>query len=167
MDIIFELLGLLFVFLGILGSFLPVLPGPLTGWVGLFLLHQSDRVPQNIPFLTTTFVIAVAVFLIDYIIPALGTKKFGGSKKGIIGSTLGLLIGLVFLGPLGIIIGPFLGAYLGELLNQTEQKKAIRAAFGSLIGFVTGVFLKFTVAAIFCFYFLINQTTTLYLFMKL
>ena len=124
MDIIFELLGLLFVFLGILGSFLPVLPGPLTGWVGLFLLHQSDRVPQNIPFLTTTFVIAVAVFLIDYIIPALGTKKFGGSKKGIIGSTLGLLIGLVFLGPLGIIIGPFLGAYLGELLNQTEQKKA-------------------------------------------
>lgn len=162
MDIIFELLGLLFVFLGILGSFLPVLPGPLTGWVGLFLLHQSDRVPQNIPFLTTTFVIAVVVFLIDYIIPALGTKKFGGSKKGIIGSTLGLLIGLVFLGPLGIIIGPFLGAYLGELLNQTEQKKAIRAAFGSLIGFVTGVFLKFTVAAIFCFYFFKIYTPLLF-----
>ena len=86
MDIIFELFGLLFVFLGILGSFLPVLPGPLTGWVGLFLLHQSDRVPQDTPFLTTTFFVAVAVFLIDYIIPALGTKKFGGSRKGIIGS---------------------------------------------------------------------------------
>ena len=123
MDIIFELLGLLFVFLGILGSFLPVLPGPLTGWVGLFLLHQSDRVPQNIPFLTTTFVIAVAVFLIDYIIPALGTKKFGGSKKGIIGSTLGLLIGLVF-GSVGNHYWPFPWGLSRRTTQQNRTKKS-------------------------------------------
>ena len=161
MDFVFEIVGFLFVLLGIVGSFLPVLPGPLTGWVGLFLLHQSDRIPQDNTFLLTSFAIALLVFLIDYVIPALGTKKFGGSKKGIIGSTIGLIIGLLFLGPLGIIVGPFLGAYSGELLNKTEQKQALKAALGSLIGFLTGVFLKFAVALVFCFYYIKIYTTQL------
>jgi len=154
MDFVFEIVGFLFVLLGIVGSFLPVLPGPLTGWLGLFLLHQSDRIPQDNTFLLTSFAIALLVFLIDYLIPALGTKKFGGSKKGIIGSTIGLIIGLLFLGPLGIIVGPFLGAYSGELLNKTEQKQALKAALGALIGLLTGVFLKFAVALVFCFYYI-------------
>ena len=161
MDFFFEIVGFLFVLLGIVGSFLPVLPGPLTGWVGLFLLYQSDRIPQDNTFLLTSFAIALLVFLIDYVIPALGTKKFGGSKKGIIGSTIGLVIGLLFLGPLGIIVGPFLGAYSGELLNKTEQKQALKAALGSLIGFLTGVFLKFAVALVFCFYYIKIYTTHL------
>ncbi len=154
MDLLFELLGLCFVLLGIIGSFLPVLPGPITGWVGLFLLHQSSRIDNNTSFLITTFIIAVAVFLLDYIIPALGTKKFGGSKKGIIGSTVGLLAGLIFLGPFGIIIGPFAGAYIGERLNKTPDKLALKAAFGSLVGFLSGVFLKFSVACIFFYHFI-------------
>ena len=161
MDFVFEIVGFLFVLLGIVGSFLPVLPGPLIGWVGLFLLHQSDRIPHDNTFLLTSFAIALLVFLIDYVIPALGTKKFGGSKKGIIGSTIGLVIGLLFLGPLGIIVGPFLGAYSGELLNKTEQKQALKAALGSLIGFLTGVFLKFAVALVFCFYYIKIYTTHL------
>ena len=161
MDFVFEIVGFLFVLLGIVGSFLPVLPGPLTGWVGLFLLHQSDRIPQDNTFLLTSLAIALLVFLIDYVIPALGTKNFGGSKKGIIGSTIGLIIGLLFLGPLGIIVGPFLGAYSGELLNKTEQKQALKAALGSLIGFLTGVFLKFAVALVFCFYYIKIYTTHL------
>ena len=154
MDLLFELLGLFFVILGIIGSFLPVLPGPITGWIGLFLLHQSSRIDNNTNFLTITFIIALAVFLLDYIIPALGTKKFGGSKKGVIGSTVGLLVGLIFLGPFGIIIGPFTGAYLGERLNKTPDKQALKAAFGSLVGFLSGVFLKFSVASIFCYHFI-------------
>lgn len=159
MDFVFEIVGFLFILLGIVGSFLPVLPGPLTGWVGLFLLHQSDRIPQDNTFLFTSFAIALLVFLIDYVIPAMGTKKFGGSKKGIIGSTIGLVIGLLFLGPLGIIVGPFLGAYSGELLNKTEQKQALKAALGSLIGFLTGMFLKFAVALVFFFYYIKIYTT--------
>ena len=154
MDLFYEIAGIFFVLLGIIGSFLPVLPGPLTGWVGLFLLHQSDRVTDDSSFLIITFCIALGVFLLDYIIPALGTKKFGGSKKGIMGSTIGLVIGLILLGPLGIIIGSFLGAFSGELLNKTSKRQAFKAAIGSLIGFLTGVFLKFTVAVVFFFYFL-------------
>ena len=154
MVLFYEITGLLFVLLGIVGSFLPVLPGPLTGWVGLLLLHQSDRIANNPSFLMTTFCVALGVFLLDYIIPALGTKKFGGSKKGIVGSTIGLIIGLLFLGPLGIIIGSFIGAFSGELLNNSSKKQALKAAFGALIGFLTGVFLKFSVAFVFLFYFL-------------
>ena len=150
MEILLICLSAVFILLGIAGSFLPILPGPITGWVGLLLLHQTARVPNNTSLLVITFCIAVLVFLIDYIIPILGTKKFGGSKKGMIGATLGVLVGLVFLGPLGVFIGPFVGAYLGELLgNPKDSKKALKAAFGSLIGFLTGVFLKFTVAVIY------------------
>jgi len=154
MDLILEITGLLLAFLGLVGSFIPIIPGPLTSWLGLFVLHQSERIQSDTTFLTITFLIALAVFLLDYIIPALGTKKFGGSKKGIIGSTIGLIFGLLFLGPLGILIGPFIGAYTGEKLNDTPNKEALKAAFGSFIGFITGVFLKFSVALIYCFYFL-------------
>ncbi len=154
MDLILEITGLLLAFLGLLGSFIPIIPGPLTSWLGLFVLHQSERIQSDTTFLTITFLIALAVFLLDYIIPALGTKKFGGSKKGIIGSTIGLIFGLLFLGPLGILIGPFIGAYTGEKLNDTPNKEALKAAFGSFIGFITGVFLKFSVALIYCFNFL-------------
>lgn len=154
MDLFYEIVGLIFVLLGIAGSFLPVLPGPLTGWLGLFLLHQSERVEGDSTFLTITFCVALGVFLLDYIIPALGTKRFGGSKKGVIGSTIGLIMGLLFLGPLGIIIGPFIGAFSGELLNNTPKRDALKAAIGSLIGFLTGVFLKFSVSIVFCYYFI-------------
>ena len=154
MDLFYEIAGVFFIILGIIGSFLPVLPGPLTGWVGLLLLHQSERIENDSTFIISTFIIALVVFLLDYFIPAIGTKKFGGSKKGVMGSTIGLIIGMILLGPIGIILGAFIGAFSGELLNNTSKRQALKAAFGSLIGFLTGVFLKFTVSTVFFFYFL-------------
>jgi uncharacterized protein YqgC (DUF456 family) len=84
----------------------------------------------------------------------LGTKQFGGTKSGMIGSTIGLVIGLLFLGPLGIVFGPFLGAFAGELSqNPKDKKMALKSALGSLIGFLTGVFLKFSVSLVYVFFF--------------
>jgi len=136
---------------GILGSFLPVLPGPPIGWVGLLLLHLTSAIPQNWTFLGITAVVALVVVALDYIIPAMGTKKFGGSRAGMVGTTIGLLVSLVFpvLGIFGIIIWPFVGALVGELINKADQKTALKAAFGSFMGFLTGTFLKFLVAVIF------------------
>lgn len=151
MDIVLLIFGFLLMLLGILGSFLPILPGPPISWIGLLMLYLTNAVPDDWLLLGITGGIALTVFALDYIIPAVGTKKFGGSKSGIIGTTIGLLIALVFpiFGPFGIIIWPFIGAFVGELLNKTDKKTAVKAAFGSFLGFITGTFLKFMVALIF------------------
>ncbi len=154
MDIVLLIAGFLFIILGIIGSFLPILPGPITSWIGLLLLHLTKAVPQNWTFLGITLGIAVLIWIIDYFIPAMGTKKFGGSKFGVIGSMLGLIVGIVFLGPLGIIIGPFLGAFLGELLKDSQNtKKAFKAAIGSFIGFLTSTLIKFIATLVFAGFF--------------
>ncbi|VAW25205.1 probable membrane protein NMA1128 [hydrothermal vent metagenome] len=149
MDIFLLILGFIFALLGIIGSFLPVLPGPLTSWLGLLILHLTSVVPMNWTFLGITLGIAVVIWIIDYFIPAMGTKKFGGTRYGVIGTMVGLIIGILFLGPFGIIIGPFVGAYIGEMIQEKNSGKALKAAFGSFIGFLTSSFLKFIAATIF------------------
>ena len=89
-------------------------------------------------------------FILDYIIPSIGAKKFGGSKSGVIGSTLGTIIGIIFLGPIGIIIGAFLGAFVGELSkNRSNKLIAFKAAIGTLIGYLGGIILKLSIAIVF------------------
>jgi len=154
MDIVLLTIGFLFCLLGIIGSFLPVLPGPFTAWIGLLILHMTDAIPQDWTFLGITLGVSILVWIMDYIVPALGTKKFGGTSYGMIGSSIGLIIGIIFLGPLGIIIGPFAGAFLGEMIKNSEDStKALKAAFGSFIGFLAGTFLKFLVSVVFLFLF--------------
>jgi len=143
-------------FLGIIGSFLPILPGPLTSWVGLLILHFTNVVPMNWTFLIITFSIALAIWLLDYFIPAIGTKRFGGSRAGIIGTSIGLVIGLLAPIPGGIIIGPFLGALVGELINKSTFNKAVKAAFGSFLGFLASTFIKFLVAIIYFGFYIIK-----------
>ena len=147
MDIFLLVVATFFMLLGIIGSFLPVLPGPLTSWFGLLIFHLTDAIPMNWTFIIITFIIAMIIWLLDYIIPAMGTKKFGGSKAGMIGTTLGLIVGLIAPIPGGIIIGPFVGAFIGEMIHDNkDSKRALKAAFGSFLGFLTSTFLKFIVA---------------------
>lgn len=151
MDIVLLIFGLVLMILGILGSFLPVLPGTPLSWIGLLLLYLTKAVPDDWVFLGITLAIAVLVFVLDYIIPVMGTKKFGGSKWGMIGTTVGLLVALIFpiFGFFGIIIWPFVGALVGELINKADKKTALKAAFGSFLGFLTGTFLKFVVTVVY------------------
>lgn len=150
MDIFLLLIGFLVALIGIIGSFVPVLPGPVTSWAGLLILHLTDAVPMNWTFLGITLSIAILIWIVDYFIPAMGTKKFGGTRYGVIGTMIGLIFGLLFFPPFGIIIGPFVGAYIGEMINDNkDSKKALKAAFGSFIGFLTSTFLKFIAAVIF------------------
>jgi uncharacterized protein YqgC (DUF456 family) len=150
MDIFLLTIGFLFVMLGLIGSFLPVLPGPLTSWLGLFILYYTSIVPMNYTFLGITLAIAILIWILDYIIPAIGTKRFGGSKYGVYGTTIGLLIGLFSPIPLGILIGAFLGAFIGEILHdKTNTKRALKASIGSLLGLITSATIKFTVALVY------------------
>lgn len=149
MDILLIIIAMLFMVLGIIGSFLPVLPGPITSWVGLLILHLTNAIPTNKSFLIVTLLVAIIIWVLDYIIPAIGTKKYGGSKYGVIGTSIGLIIGIITPIPFGIIIGPFLGAYIGEILNKADSATALKAAFGSLVGFLTSTFIKFIVAMVY------------------
>lgn len=151
MDYIFEISGLVLCLLGIAGSFIPVIPGPITSWFGIFILQQSQRIQIDQSLLYFFLLIAAVIFLLDYLIPALSTKKFGGSKKGIAGATLGLVVGL-FLGPIGLLLGPFMGAYFGERLHGSNNKVALKAAWGSFLGLITGFILKFVIAFLLCSY---------------
>jgi len=150
MDILLLILGLCIMILGLIGAFLPVLPGPLTSWLGLLILDFTQAISFSVTFMIVTFSIALLVWLLDYFIPALGTKKFGGSRKGIIGSTIGLILGLIFFPPLGIIVGPFVGAFIGELIHDSSNNnRALKAALGSFIGFLFSTGLKFTVSLVY------------------
>ena len=150
MDIFLLTIGFLFVMLGLIGSFLPVLPGPLTSWLGLLILYFTSIVPMNYTFLGITLAIAILIWILDYIIPAIGTKRFGGSTYGVYGTTIGLLIGLFSPIPLGILIGAFLGAFIGEMLHdKTNTKRAFKASIGSLLGLITSATIKFTVALVY------------------
>ncbi len=150
MDIFLLIVGFLLTLLGVAGSFLPVLPGPITGWFGLLLLHLTNAVPMNYTLLGITLVISIIIWGLDYIIPAMGTKKFGGSKYGAIGTTIGLIIGLIAPIPLGFVIGAFLGALIGELIyNHKDFSRALKAAFGSFLGFLASTTIKIFVSIIF------------------
>jgi uncharacterized protein YqgC (DUF456 family) len=145
-DILLAVLGLILIIVGMIGSFLPVLPGPPIAWLGLLSLYFTTTVPIPVSFLIITGIVAVVMVILDYIIPAVGTKRFGGSKAGAIGTTIGLIVGIIAPIPMGILIGPFVGAFVGEVgFNNTDSKKAVKAATGSVLGFLASSFMKFVV----------------------
>lgn len=149
MDIFLLILGLILCLLGIVGSFSPIIPGPITSWFGLLVIHFSKLIPFDNQFLFITFLIAALIFALDLIIPILGLKKLGGSKKGLIGSTIGLLLGLFLAGPVGLLIGSFFGAISGEYVNNNSIKKSIKPAMGTFIGMAVGTTIKFLSSTIF------------------
>ena len=149
MDTLLIIMAFLVMLAGVAGSFLPIIPGPLTSWAGLLLLSFSSSVGLSSSSLIFTFVIALAIYILDYIIPAIGTRRYGGSKYGMVGTTMGLIAGILSPIPFGILIGPFVGALIGELLYQNDSRHAVRAAYGSLIGFLASTFIKFSVTLIY------------------
>lgn len=146
MDILLVTLGAFLMIVGILGSFLPVLPGVPVSWLGLLILHFAPSIPMNYWFLGITFLVAALIYALNLIIPAMGTRRFGGSRSGMIGATIGLVVGLIAPIPFGIIIGPFIGAFIGEIINKSDRRSALKAAFGSFIGFLASSFMEFIVA---------------------
>ena len=153
MDLILIILSFLCCLIGIIGSFLPIIPGPVTSWLGILLLNLTSAVEFNLNFVLITFTVAVSVGILDYIIPILGVKKLGGSRSGQIGTTVGLIVALVILGPIGIIVGPFLGALLGEMSTNKSFQNSLKPAFGSFIGVIAGSVIKFLISLSFLFFY--------------
>lgn len=142
MDILLLILAIIALAVGLLGCILPVLPGPPVSWVALILVQFTHYADFSTRMLVYTAIAAGVVTVLDFIVPLWGTRRFGGSKKGIWGATIGMVAGLFFFPPVGIIVGPFLGALAGEMLAGKQSNASFRAALGSFLGFLLGVGLK-------------------------
>ena len=156
MEVLIVIGGAALIIIGFIGSALPVIPGPPLSWAGYLLLKWTSYVSDNENYETMLWIMlffVILVTLLDYVVPVWGTKKWGGSKAGMWGATIGLIVGL-FLGPIGIIVGPFLGAFIGELTTGKEQKEALRSGWGSFLGFLLGVGMKLMVCATLLFLFI-------------
>lgn len=154
MDYLWIGLGIILLLAAVVGCFLPIVPGPPFGFGALLILQLKEVAPFETPFLIIWAVITTVVFFLDYIIPPLTTKKFGGSRKGVIGSTIGLIVGLIIFPPFGLGIGAFVGAFVGEVLEGKEKRDALKSAFGALIGFLTGSLLKLAVVVTMGYFFI-------------
>jgi uncharacterized protein YqgC (DUF456 family) len=141
MDILLLISGIACLLTGLAGAVLP-LPGPPLSFAGLILLHTSKYAEFSNTVLISLGFVTVVIAVLDYYIPIWGTKKFGGTKYGAIGATLGLLVGFFVIPAIGIFIGTFLGAFIGELIGGTNTKSALKSAVGSFVGFITGIAIK-------------------------
>lgn len=149
MDVFLIVISFLLIIVGLLGCILPVLPGAPLAYAGLLLAHLTDNVEFSVVQLACWLLLVVILQVLDYFTPMLGSKYTGGSEYGNRGSIAGTILGLFFM-PWGIIVGPFAGAVIGELLGGRELPKALKAGLGTFFGVVLGVVLK----VFLCLYFL-------------
>ena len=156
MDLLLIIISGVLIILGIIGSFMPILPGPLTSWFGLFILNLISSIEIENTLLIITFIIAVTIFILDSLIPIYGSKYFGATKYGIIGASIGLVIGILTPIPFGILIGPIMGALIGELLFNKDLKKSIKSSIGVLIGFVASSFIKFVTCVVYLIIYMVQ-----------
>ena len=139
---------------GIIGTILPLLPGPILIYGGMLLYgFMTQFSTLDAYFFLLQGLVLVLIFLIDYIASAVGTKRYGGSKQAVWGAVLGTIPGLIFLGPLGIVIGPFLGAVVVELLRGKDINQTMRVGLGTLIGLLGGTVVKIGVEIVMIVYF--------------
>ncbi|MBR7068699.1 MAG: DUF456 domain-containing protein [Bacteroidales bacterium] len=133
--------------LGLIGCVAPILPGPPLSWLGLLLLRFTSYGENlNTNSLIGAGIFAALVTVLDYVLPVWTTRKFGGSKYGVWGATIGLVLGIFCMPPLGLIVGPFAGALVGEYLGQRNDVNPWRSALGSFVGFLLGTGAKLAVS---------------------
>lgn len=154
MDILFIILGGLLIIAGFIGSFLPVIPGPPLSYLGLLALQLTSSHPFSWQFFHIWALIVGTLMILDNIIPAYGTKKFGGSAYGIWGCIVGMGIGIFFT-PVGLVAGPLIGAFVGELIGGKKSDQALRSALGSFTGFLVSTVLKVVASGLMGYYFFV------------
>lgn len=150
---------------GLVGAVVPGIAGTPFSFLALLALSFVDGIDYSTRFLVIMGLIGAAVFAVDYVVPMWGTKKLGGSKAGVRGSTIGLFAGILLtlffpIGFIVILLGPFIGAYVGEKIAGTDDHLAWRSAFGSFVGFLLGTGIK-TIYACVCIVFIVKDLINL------
>ena len=141
MDIVLLILAFFMMLIGLIGCIVPGLPGTPIAYIGLWIAQATEKIHFSWQFLLIWGIVVVIISVLDYVVPALGTKHYGGTKWGVWGSTIGVFVGLFF-GAMGVIFGPLVGAVIGELISGKQFNDALKAGWGSFVGILFGTILK-------------------------
>ena len=149
-------LAVICLIVGAVGTVAPILPGVPLSCAGLLILKFVPSVKDNVSWAIIVIlgIITIVVTILDNILPMWGTKKMGGNKKVVWGETIGLLVGF-FLGPWGIIFGPFVGALIGGLLSGSKFMLATKHATGAFIVYIAGLIIKLITVGLIVFFFVV------------
>ena len=155
------ILAILLVIVGLAGTVLPALPGVPLIFGGLLLIAYLDDFSKvGVVTLVILGVLAVIAFAVDYVAAMMGAKRAGASRLAVIGATLGTIGGLFF-GFVGIIIGPFAGAAVGEFIARKDALQAGKVGFATWLGIVIGTAAKLGIAflmiGLFCFNYFLSK----------
>jgi len=154
MTILLIIIGGILVLVGIAGCVVPVLPGPPISYASLIVLSLAYKWKAfSADFLIVMGIVTAAVTVLDFILPVYLPKRYGASRYGIWGSIVGMIAGMIFFPPFGLIIGTFAGAILGELAFNKDKRVTLKAALGVLVGTVAATMLKVTASGVIGFYF--------------
>lgn len=142
MDVLLSILAILLGIIGCIGCIVPVLPGPFLAFGGYLCLYFCTYADIPTTWIVVFGVVTIAISILDYLLPSYMTKAFGGTKAGERGALAGVLGGFIF-GPLGIIIGPFVGAVVAELIyDGSDKRRAFKSGLGSFLSFFVGTGIK-------------------------
>lgn len=147
------ILGISLIILGFVGCIIPALPGPPFAFLALIILDLADTSIFSSNFLITMGIITAGVYFLDYILPVLGAKMFKATKQGIWFSIIGMLIGMFFFPPLGMILGLLLGAIIGELIAGKAKLEAVKIGFVSFSFSLLAITIKIILVSVMAFYF--------------
>ena len=156
--IILVIIGFIVSIAGFLGCFLPIIPGPPLSYLAIIILSMAKNwEPFSATFLIITAILTVLLSLVDYIMPAMGAKRYGASRYGIWGSMIGMIAGLFVIPPFGMLILAFVGALAGEILAGKEAGKAMQAGLGIIMGNLVSVALKVSFSGVFLILYIFNM----------
>ncbi|TET82435.1 MAG: DUF456 domain-containing protein [Desulfobacteraceae bacterium] len=154
MTIALIIIGLLIALVGLAGCIVPLIPGPPLSFLALIIIsYAKNWEPFSATFLIIMAVFTLAVTISDYVVPVRGAKKYGASKLGVWGSIIGMLVGLLFFPPWGMLLGAIVGALSGELLAGKKSKKVLRAGWGVFIGNMVAMGLKLALSGVMLFFY--------------
>jgi hypothetical protein len=151
------IIGIILNIVGVIGVIVPALPGVMLNYLALILLYISrGQAAVSIDALIVFGLLTVSVSLLDYVLPLWGAKKYGASRTGIWGAAIGMVTGILFFPPFGIIFGLLIGAFVGELIAGKDQSQAFKAGFATFIGVLSSIVVKLILAIVMTVYFFIH-----------
>ncbi|MCS6978975.1 MAG: DUF456 domain-containing protein [Flavobacteriales bacterium] len=127
---------------GLMGAFLPVIPGPPLTFAGLLLLYGTELYAPPLWVSLGAGLMMALITVADYVLPVYFTRRFKSSPWATRGATVGMVVGLFLFPPWGILLGPVCGAFVGEWLASRSVGQSLRSAWASLAGFFSGMLLK-------------------------